>query len=81
MVRCGSGWFLPEPGGRQYNGRRASVMSACPHVAMCVLPRQMVEDGNPGRRATDHSESFGASLKEGIHNRCKAGNHLNQLAS
>ena len=44
--------------------------SACPHVALCIEPRQMVADGDPGRRGTDHSESFGASIKDGIHRRC-----------
>ena len=30
----------------------------------------MVADGDPGRRGTDHSESFGAQIKDGIHRRC-----------
>lgn len=30
----------------------------------------MVEHGDPGRCATDDSESFGASIKDGIHRRC-----------
>ena len=46
------------------------AQSACPHVALCVVPRQMVEHGDPGRRGTDHSESYGASIKDGIHRRC-----------
>ena len=32
-----------------------------------VLTRQMVEHGDPSRRATDHSESYGAALKESIY--------------
>lgn len=43
--------------------------SACPHVALVVVTRQMVLDGDPGRRGTDHSESFGACIKDGIHRR------------
>ncbi|KAL1514466.1 hypothetical protein AB1Y20_003565 [Prymnesium parvum] len=53
-----------------YKRLHASAQSACPHVALCVLPRQMVEHGDPNRRATDHSESYGASIKDGIHRRC-----------
>ena len=30
----------------------------------------MVLDGDPGKRATDQSEAFGASIKDGIHRRC-----------
>ena len=29
----------------------------------------MVADGDPNRRGTDHSESFGAQIKDGIHRR------------
>eukprot|EP00966_Prymnesium_polylepis_P328937 7384711-Prymnesium_polylepis.1 len=47
-----------------------TVQSACAHVALCVVPRQMAEHGDLGRRSTDHSESFGASVKDGIHRRC-----------
>eukprot|EP00966_Prymnesium_polylepis_P319654 7376088-Prymnesium_polylepis.1 len=47
-----------------------SVQSACAHVALCVVPRQMIAHGDPGRRGTDHSEAFGASIKDGIHRRC-----------
>ena len=30
----------------------------------------MVERGDPGRRGTDHSESYGASIKDSLHRRC-----------
>ena len=54
----------------QYKRLQPGAVSACPHVALVVLPRQMVEHGDPGRRGTDHSESYGASIKDGIHRRC-----------
>jgi hypothetical protein len=31
---------------------------------------QMVVHGDPTRRATDHSESYGASIKDALHRRC-----------
>ena len=54
----------------EYKRLQPAAQSACPHVALCVVPRQMVEHGDPGRRGTDHSESYGASIKDGIHRRC-----------
>lgn len=54
----------------EYKRLNPQSVSACPHVALCVVPRQMVELGDPGRRGTDHSESYGASIKESIHRRC-----------
>eukprot|EP00327_Prymnesium_parvum_P007531 CAMPEP_0182796480 /NCGR_PEP_ID=MMETSP0006_2-20121128/295_1 /TAXON_ID=97485 /ORGANISM="Prymnesium parvum, Strain Texoma1" /LENGTH=263 /DNA_ID=CAMNT_0024921445 /DNA_START=1243 /DNA_END=2035 /DNA_ORIENTATION=+ len=54
----------------EYKRLHPQAVSACPHVALCVVPRQMVEHGDPGRRSTDHSESYGASIKESIHRRC-----------
>lgn len=54
----------------EYKRLHPDAMSACPHVALCVVPRQMVAHGDPGRRGTDHSESYGASIKDSIHRRC-----------
>ncbi|KAL1529715.1 hypothetical protein AB1Y20_000653 [Prymnesium parvum] len=54
----------------EYKRLVPAVQSACPHVALCVVPRQMVEHGGPGRRGTDHSEAYGASIKDSIHRRC-----------
>ena len=39
-------------------------------MALVVVTRQMVVHGDPGRRGTDHSEPFGAQIKDGIHRRC-----------
>ena len=36
---------------------------------MRVVSEQMVRDGDPGRRGTDHSESFGAMIKDALHRR------------
>ena len=47
-----------------------SAQSACPHVALVVLPRQQVEHGDHERRSADHGEAYGASIKDGIHRRC-----------
>ena len=44
-----------------------TAQSACPHVALCVVTRQMVADGDPGRRGADHSESFGAQNDQRRH--------------
>lgn len=54
----------------EYKRLNPQALSACPHVALCVVPRQMVEHGDPGRRGTDHSESYGASIKDSLHRRC-----------
>lgn len=55
---------------REHKRLNPQSISACPHVALCVVPRQMVVHGDPGRRGTDHSESYGASIKDSIHRRC-----------
>lgn len=54
----------------EYKRLHPDALSACPHVALCVVPRQMVAHGDPGRRGTDHSEAYGASIKDSIHRRC-----------
>lgn len=54
----------------EYKRLNPQAMSACPHVALVVVPRQMVAHGDPGRRGTDHSESYGAAIKDNIHRRC-----------
>ena len=43
--------------------------SAVPHVLLVIVPRQMVRHGDPTSRGADHSEAYGASLKDSIHNR------------
>jgi len=43
--------------------------SACSLVALRVVTEQMVVHGDPNRRGTDHSESFGAQIKDGLHRR------------
>ena len=35
-----------------------------PHIALFIVPRQMVELGDPARRAADACESFGAMVKK-----------------
>ena len=47
-----------------------NALSACPHVALCVLPRQQVQHGDHERRGADHGEAYGASIKDSIHRRC-----------
>ena len=32
---------------KEFKRLRPTAISACPHVALCVLPRQMVEHGDP----------------------------------
>lgn len=54
----------------EYKRLNPQAVSACPHVALCVVPRQMVAHGDPGRRGTDQSESYGASIKDSLHRRC-----------
>ena len=40
----------------------------CPHILCNVVPRQIVEFGDPIRRGCDANEAFGASLKFILHN-------------
>lgn len=81
---------------KEYKRLHPNAQSACPHVALCVLPRQQVSShasltyvaasarnqltshsftccqvvhGDHHRRGSDHSESFGASMKDTIHRR------------
>lgn len=81
----------------EYKRLHPNAISACPHVALCVLPRQQVcyapphpshtthhamppipdshltpsqvIHGDHERRGADHSEAFGASIKDTIHRR------------
>ena len=46
-----------------------NASSACSLVAMRVVTEQMVVHGDPNRRGADHSESFGAQIKDGLHRR------------
>ncbi|KAL1523952.1 hypothetical protein AB1Y20_018868 [Prymnesium parvum] len=55
---------------RHYKMLQPAAQSACPHVALVVVPRQMVKHGDPNRRGTDQSESYGAAIKDTIHRRC-----------
>lgn len=55
---------------QEYNRLFPGFLSSVPHVALCVVPRQMIEHGDPNRRSTDHSESFGAAVKDTVHRRC-----------
>ncbi|KAL1522659.1 hypothetical protein AB1Y20_017637 [Prymnesium parvum] len=54
---------------KEYKRLNPSSKSACPHVALCVLPRQQVEHGDHHRRGTDHGEALGASIKDQLHRR------------
>lgn len=88
---------------KEYKRLHPNAQSACPHVALCILPRQQVQAlpellpsstcimwvvccvasdicdacvctvqvayGDHHRRGADHSESFGASMKDTIHRR------------
>jgi len=54
---------------KEYKRLNPSAMSACPHVALCVLPRQQVEHGDHHRRGTDQGEALGASVKDTLHRR------------
>ena len=38
------------------------------HIGMCVVPRQILTDGDPGRRGCNVNEAFGAKCKDVIHN-------------
>ncbi|KAL1529364.1 hypothetical protein AB1Y20_000316 [Prymnesium parvum] len=54
---------------KEYKRLNPSSKSACPHVALCVLPRQQVAHGDHHRRGTDHGEALGASIKDQLHRR------------
>jgi hypothetical protein len=38
------------------------------HIGMCVVTRQIMEDGDPGKRGCNVNEAFGAKCKDVIHN-------------
>ena len=54
--------------------RGGSFLSAVPHIMAHIVPRQMVEDGDPNRRSCEQSEAIGVDLKFDLHKRC-ARNH------
>ena len=55
---------------QEYKRLDPDAQTAVPHVGLCVVPRQMVALGDPGRRGTDHSEAYGAYIKDDLHRRC-----------
>ena len=51
---------------------KPTLLSWVPHVAVFIVPRQMVSLGDPARRACDACESFGAMFKKLIkHSTCR----------
>eukprot|EP00966_Prymnesium_polylepis_P292829 6763325-Prymnesium_polylepis.1 len=52
---------------KEWKRLNPSAQSACPHVALCLLPRQQEAHGDHERRGADHGEAFGASIKDDIH--------------
>eukprot|EP00966_Prymnesium_polylepis_P326173 7382094-Prymnesium_polylepis.1 len=51
---------------------KPTLMSWVPHIAVFVVPRQMVQLGDPARRSADACESFGAMFKKLIkHSTCR----------
>jgi hypothetical protein len=51
---------------------KPTIMSWVPHILCFIVPRQMVELGDPTRRSCDACESFGALLKKIIkHSTCR----------
>ena len=54
---------------KEWKRRNPSAQSSCPHVALCILPRQQKEHGDHERRGADHGEAYGASIKDCIHHR------------
>ena len=54
--------------------RGGSYLSSVPHIMANIVPRQIVEDGDPNRRCCEQSESIGVDLKFDLHKRC-ARNH------
>ena len=55
--------------GRDVKILRPTLQSACPHIVANIIPRQIVEMGDPLKRGCDQSEGFGANLKSTIHRR------------
>ena len=55
---------------KSYKEVDPNAESACPHVLLCVIPRQIEAHGDPTRRGSDHSEAYGANVKDSIHRRC-----------
>ena len=45
---------------------KPEMLSWVPHIALNIVTRQMVELGDPTRRACDACESYGAMLKKTI---------------
>ena len=51
---------------------KPTMMTWVPHVSCFIVPRQIVKQGEPAKRSTDASESFGAVLKYRIkHQTCR----------
>ena len=51
---------------------KPTLMSWVPHIAVFIVPRQMVALGDPARRSCDACESFGAMFKKLIkHSTCR----------
>ena len=51
---------------------KPTLQSWVPHIAVFIVPRQMVELGDPSRRSCDACESFGAMFKKLIkHSTCR----------
>ena len=51
---------------------KPTMLSWVPHIMVFIVPRQMVELGDPARRSCDACESFGAMVKKLIkHNTCR----------
>ena len=48
--------------GKDMKVLRPTLLSACPHVLANIVPRQMVEMGDPLRRGCDQSEAIGANM-------------------
>ena len=48
---------------------RPTLKSACPHILADIVPRQIIEMGDPLSRGCDQSESVGANMKSTIHRR------------
>ena len=55
--------------GRDLKVLRPTLVSACPHIMANIIPRQIIEMGDPLRRGCDQSESVGANMKSTIHRR------------
>ena len=55
--------------GRDVKVLRPTLKSACPHILANIVPRQIVELGDPLKRGCDQSESVGANMKSTIHRR------------